>query len=261
MRRTVRGETSGRVAGADLTAPLTRALVTQAEHATTMVEVQRLVAALRRLPGVRDAALESTPNLDVAALDTAISDTAISDAVLSNAALSDAAMDDAALDPPDIAVGPASWRLALRVRATNDGAFHDVRPAVHKIAAAARRCLVGHCRPIGVDHLMPADPLSRALLDGDRAVVVVIDPALVTDTSCKYAHQEVPSFNWAPAATVTCPPSVELEMEATAEADCRSKSPVEPKSETLNAPLTWIVPEFESLVQLLVAVNVPAAVC
>src|SRR5690348_11172225 len=117
VRRTVRGETSERVAEAELTAPATRALAARAGQATSLVEVHRLVTELRELPGVRDARLESAvPGPSPFA---------------------------------EIPVGPRSWRLALRVRAAGDAAYQHAMPAIEQISTAAERCLTEHCRALG----------------------------------------------------------------------------------------------------------------
>jgi signal transduction histidine kinase len=139
----VRGYTGDRVAGAELTPPAVRALAARAERATSLVEVQRLVNDLRALlPGVSDAALETTTGAHAAG----------------------------------IPVGPARWRLALRVCAVDDFAYREALPAVEKIAAAAERCLRRPCPALPADRAMPVDPLGRSLLAADRAVVVLIDP-------------------------------------------------------------------------------------
>jgi PAS domain S-box-containing protein len=139
----VRGYTGDRVAGAELTPPAVRALVARAERATSLVEVQRLVNDLRALlPGVRDAALEITSGAHAAG----------------------------------IPVGPARWRLALRMCATDDFAYREALPAAETIAAAAERCLRRPCPALPADRAMPVDPLGRSLLAADRAVVVLIDP-------------------------------------------------------------------------------------
>jgi signal transduction histidine kinase len=139
----VRGYTGDRVAGAELTPPAVRALAARAERATSLVEVQRLVNDLRALlPGVRDAALEITSGAHAAG----------------------------------IPVGPARWRLALRICATDDLAYREALPAAEKIAAAADRCLRRPCPALPADRAMPVDPLGRSLLAADRAVVMLIDP-------------------------------------------------------------------------------------
>jgi signal transduction histidine kinase len=137
----VRGYTGDRVA-ADLIPPAARALVARAERAISLAEVQRLLAELRALPGVRDVALE-----------TATTGTSVG-----------------------IPVGPARWRLALRVRATDALAYNQVLPAAEEIAAAAGRCLTRPCLALPADRAMPVDPLGRSLIAADRSVVVLVDP-------------------------------------------------------------------------------------
>jgi signal transduction histidine kinase len=132
-----------RVVGAELNPPAVRALAARAERATSLVEVQRLVGDLRALlPGVRDAALETVAGAHAAG----------------------------------IPVGPARWRLALRMCTTDDLAYREALPAAEMIAAAAERCLRRPCPALPADRAMPVDPLGRSLLAADRAIVVLIDP-------------------------------------------------------------------------------------
>ncbi len=132
----MRGDTSDRVAGTELTALATGALVARARRATSLVEVQRLIIELGALPGVRDAALET--------------------------------------GSAGIPVGPSSWGLALRVQADDEAGYHE---AIEEIASAARRGLTVPCQSMPADRAMPTDPLARALLASDRAIVVLIHPA------------------------------------------------------------------------------------
>jgi signal transduction histidine kinase len=139
----VRGYTGDRVTGTDLTPPAVRALAARAERATSLDEVQRLIDELRSmLPGIRDASLETASGAHAAG----------------------------------IPVGPARWRLALRICADNDFAYREALPAAEQIAAAAERCLRRPCAALPADRAMPVDPLGRSLLAADRAVVVLIDP-------------------------------------------------------------------------------------
>ncbi|MDT4986943.1 MAG: hypothetical protein QOI74_1037 [Micromonosporaceae bacterium] len=147
----MRGDTSNRVAGAELTPPAAGAITARATQATSLVEVQRLVAELRDLPGVRDA-------------------------VLGPAARAPAGHSPA--PAVEIAVGPGRWRVALRVHVDGDLALTRALPAIEQVAAAAQRCLIDRCHPIGAERMMPVDPLARALLTDDRAVVVVVDGAV-----------------------------------------------------------------------------------
>jgi signal transduction histidine kinase len=131
------------VAGAELTPPAVRALIARAERANSLVEVQRLLNDLRALlPGVRDAALETTSGAHAAG----------------------------------IPVGPSRWRLALRLCAADEPAYREALPAAEAIAAAADRCLRSRCPALPADRAMPVDPLGRSLLSADRAVVVLVDP-------------------------------------------------------------------------------------
>ncbi|MGC9669241.1 ATP-binding protein [Planosporangium sp. 12N6] len=127
---------------AELTPPAARALAARAERASSLVEVQRLLGELRTLPGVRDAALESS----------------------------------ASPSPGGIPVGPARWRLALQVYAVDELSYRQALPAVEEIAAAVERCLTRPCPAMPADRAMPVDPLGRSLLAADRAAVVLVDP-------------------------------------------------------------------------------------
>jgi signal transduction histidine kinase len=138
----VRGYPGDRVAEAELTPPAVRALATRAERATSLIEVHRLVAGLRALPGIGDAVLETA----------------------------------AAGTPVGIPIGPARWRLALRVCASDELVYRQVLPAAEEIAVAAERCLTQPCPALPADRAMPVDPLGRSLLAADRAVVIMIDP-------------------------------------------------------------------------------------
>ena len=152
----MRGDTSERVAEADLTASAAPTIVSRAERAATLVDVQRLVAELRALGGVREAALETVS------------------AVTPGSVAAEAVAPGLVLVP----IGLPSWRLALRVRARDATAHEEIRPAVGAIVAAAERCLSRPCRARPAEQWAAADPLAHRLLAGDRAAVVVIDPAV-----------------------------------------------------------------------------------
>jgi PAS domain S-box-containing protein len=143
----VRGYTSDRVAGTEAqTPPAVADLVARAEQATTLVDVQELVAQVRALPGIRDAALRCGAG---------------------------AGTDD----PHEVSLPVAPGvRLSLWVHPDNVDAWQVTRPAAEELLLAARRTLTRACPALPADRFADFGSLYRAFLRGARSMIVVVDP-------------------------------------------------------------------------------------
>ena len=145
-------DTSDRVhaAGATgVTAPGLPELCERADRAGSVVEVQRLVHELARLPGMLDATLGAAPEPG---------STGTRGSVVT------------------VPIGPVAWRLALRVAAADDETLDRVRRVVDLVAAAAIRALNQPCR-WAPERSAPPPPLYHEITRNARALIVAVDPA------------------------------------------------------------------------------------
>lgn len=151
----MRGNTSDRVVEAErATGAAASDLAAAAGTAVTLVDVQRLVARLRGLPGVRSALLGAA-GVPVAGVPVA----------------GDRGME------ARLPVGLPEWRLELRIALADAAARDRVEPVARGIAAAADRALSQPCDPlVGAPSEAPP-PLYRAITQGARAVILAVDPA------------------------------------------------------------------------------------
>jgi PAS domain S-box-containing protein len=143
----VRGDTD-RVT-AEVEAPAVGDLLSRAERAVTMVDVQALVDELRRLPGVIDAAITAADTVAPLALATHV-----------------------ATRP----IGAQAWQQVLRVEVVDAATHRLTRGPVDAIADAAGRALRVLCRP-APELSAPPPPLYRAITRYARALIVIVDPA------------------------------------------------------------------------------------
>jgi signal transduction histidine kinase len=122
-------------------------LAARAARAGTLVEVLALIAELRELPGVRDAALRCGPG---------------------------AADPD---DPHEVSLPVAPGvRISLRVPTDDEDAWRQARPAAEELVLAARRTTTRACGPLPPDRFADFGSLYRAFLRGARSMIVVVDP-------------------------------------------------------------------------------------
>jgi PAS domain S-box-containing protein len=162
-RRTVRGDTSDRVADPPHTgehpgaAELAADWATAAAAAVTLVDVQVLVARIGRSPGVQAAVLGAA---------------------------------GVAAHPMELAlpIGVPAWRLALRVTVADEDAYTRIQPICREVAAAADRVLAQGCYPstgpttrptTGPAAEPPGDPatsLYRAVTAGSHVLIVSVHP-------------------------------------------------------------------------------------
>jgi PAS domain S-box-containing protein len=135
-------------------------LVVRAGQVVTAVEAQRLVAELRRQPGVRAAAIvpgAAEPTDERRPTDPA----------------QVPARDDLVLCVP---VGAPAWRQQLRVEFAEPAAYQSLAPVAEELAAAAERALGQVCRPAPLN-AGTNSALLRAITYGARALIVAVDPA------------------------------------------------------------------------------------
>ncbi|WP_203905624.1 sensor histidine kinase [Virgisporangium aliadipatigenens] len=123
-------------------------LLSRAERAVGMVEVQSLVAHVRDLPGLSDLR------------------------ICRGTSSAGAPEGGYVTSQP---VGTPEWRLELRARCDEVATYRTLRPVLDGIADAAGRALRLPCRAV-VEEITAVPPLYHVITRNARALIVVVDP-------------------------------------------------------------------------------------